>query len=146
MDNGRDLPGYKYYTGLDGDRPGVYVAFLDVHATEAPGELTNGLCLPVDAHRLAQLDRRERNYARVDVSDHVDASGARIWTYVGSSGGRERLAQGLRAGAAVIDGGYLRSVQTAFAKLGQHEYRAAQASLLPGELPVMELTRHELAR
>lgn len=145
MDNRRDLPGYKYYTGPGGDRPAVYVAFLDLRETEAPGQGTNGLCLPVQAHQLAQLDLRERNYARLDVSDRVDAGGARVWAYVGSADGRERLAQGLRTGAAVIDAGYLQTVQAAFGALGRRELQEAQASFDPGDIPVIELMRHELA-
>jgi hypothetical protein len=162
MDNRRDLPGYKYYTGPDGDRPAVYVAFLDLHdegeerytgkvrdVDEGPegrrASVTNGVCLPVDADRLAKLDLRERNYARRDVSDRVEAGGARVWTYVGSPDGRERLAEGLRAGSAVVDAGYLRAVRAAFAALGRAESRAARQSIEPGELPVRELTRHELA-
>jgi hypothetical protein len=133
MDNRCDLSGYKYYTGPDGDRPAVCVAFLDVSETEAPNQRTNGLCLPVDGHQLVELDLRERNYARLDVSDRVDAGGARVWTYVGTAEGRERLALGLRSGAAVIDAGYLESVSAAFATLD------------PGDIPVIKLTRHELA-
>jgi Gamma-glutamyl cyclotransferase, AIG2-like len=145
MDNRRDLPGYKYYTGSGGDRPAVYVAFLDVRETDAPDRRTNGLCLPVEEHQLAELDQRERNYARQDVSDRIDAGGARVWTYVGTPDGRERLARGRRTGAAVIDAGYLQTVEAAFGALGQSEQEAAQASFDPGEIPVIELMRHELA-
>lgn len=139
MDNRHDLPGYKYYTGPDGARPEVYVSFLDVRARE--GASVNGVCLPVDAGRLAELDRRERNYVRVDVSDHVAAGGARVWTYLGSDAGRERLAAGRAGGRAVIDAGYLRVVQSGFRGLGEDEYRACRTSLDPGDLPVRELTR-----
>ena len=57
---------------------------------------TNGLCLPVDDAVLARLDRRERNYSRLDVSDRIDARGARVWTYVGTPEARARLRQGRR--------------------------------------------------
>jgi hypothetical protein len=145
MDNRRDLPGYKYYTRPDGARPAVYVAYLDLHETEASSQpATNGLCLPVDEHGLTQLDLRERNYARLDVSDRVDAGGARVWTYAGTADGRERLAEGRRTATAVIGAGYLRAVRRAFAALGQSECQASQESLDPGDIPVVELTRHEL--
>ena len=142
MDNRRDLPGYKYYTEEAGRRPDVFVAFLDVAPT--PAAATNGVCLPVDERRLEILDRRERNYVRVDVTDRISGDGARVWTYVGSRDGRERLRRGLEAGTAVVHDAYLRDVADAFAALGPDEYRACRRSLCPGALPVRSLTRHDL--
>jgi cation transport regulator ChaC len=143
MDNRLDLPGYKYYTAADGSRPAVFVSFLDV----SPGAgVTNGLCLPVDESTLAALDRRERNYARVDVTDWVDVpGGARVWTYVGLPEARARFDGARAAGTAVIDAGYLRAVQIAFAALGPDERDACATSLEPCDLPVVELARHELS-
>jgi hypothetical protein len=142
MDNSHDLPGYKYYTAPDGSRPAVFMGFLDV----SPGEgATNGLCLPVDEIALAALDRRERNYTRLDVSDRIDVpGGVRVWTYVGLPEARARLDAARAAGTAVIGARYLRAVRTAFAALGSSEFSACAASLEPGDLPVVELTRHEL--
>lgn len=142
MDNRRDLPGYKYYTDPEGRRPAVFVAFLDV--VEDPDASVNGLCLPVDAAALAQLDERERNYVRVEVSDRVQAQGARVWTYTGSPQGRERLRRGRAAGRAVIDAGYLRAVQAGFAWLGEAELSACRPSLHADGLPVVPLRRHPL--
>ena len=145
MDNRRDLPGYKYYTDASGGRPQVYVAYLDlVGAPDDPDAAVNGVCLPVDDWLLSQLDRRERNYERTDVSERVAAGGARVWAYVGSAGGRERLAAGRRDGSAVIDAGYVRTVEAGFAAMGAPEQAACRPSLEPGDLPVLELTRHEL--
>lgn len=147
MDNRRDLPGYKYYTGMDGARPAVFVTFLDVRPSVQPGAAVNGLCLPVDGERLAVLDRRERNYKRIDVSGRIrvdGAAGVRVWTYVGSAGGRERLRRGLAAGTAVIDANYLTGVRDGFTRLGGDEHQACAESLDPGELPVVRLRRHPL--
>lgn len=148
MDNRRDLPGYKYYTDVGGRRPEVFVAYLDLMAVDPPpgdpSSGVNGLCLPVDDAMLEQLDRRERNYARADVSDRVQANGARVWTYIGRPAARERLAEGRRTGTAVIDAGYVRTVEAGFAGLGDDELATVRTSLEPGELPVVELTRHEL--
>jgi hypothetical protein len=155
MDNRRDLAGYKYYTDAAGVRPSVFVAFLDVWATAGPAGPegdggagaaggVNGLCRPVDESELARLDRRERNYERLDVTDLIDAGGARVWTYVGSGAGRARLDEGRRAGTVVIDAGYLSAVQAGFAALGEAEYRACGRSLDPGDIPVVALRRHEL--
>jgi len=142
MDNRRDLPGYKYYTDGDGRRPEVYVAYLDLVAAET--ERVNGVCLPIDDAVLEQLDRRERNYVRTDVSDRIDADGARVWAYLGTAAARERLAEGRRARTAVIDAGYVRTVEAGFGALGADELSAVRASLAPDDLPVVALTRHEL--
>jgi gamma-glutamylcyclotransferase (GGCT)/AIG2-like uncharacterized protein YtfP len=145
MDNRRDLPGYKYYRDARGARPEVFVAYLDLVAAPAdPAARVNGVCLPVDEATLKQLDRRERNYARIDVSDRIAAGGARVWAYVGMVAAGERLAEGRRTGTAVIDAGYVRTVEAGFAVLGDEELATVRTSLHPGDLPVVELTRHEL--
>jgi dephospho-CoA kinase len=147
MDNRRDLPGYKYYTAADGSRPGVFVAFLDIQPSPEGAAVVNGLCLPVGDAALEALDRRERNYERIDVSDRVAtgaAAGFRIWTYAGSAAGRDRLRQGRAAGAAVIDANYVDDVEVAFASLGEAEQSSCSVSLDPGDLPVVPLRRHDL--
>jgi cation transport regulator ChaC len=146
MDNRRTLPGYKYYTDTAGRRPEVFVTFLDVRPAVHPAAV-NGVCLPVDGERLAVLDRRERNYERIDVSGRIrvdGAAGMRVWTYVGSAGGRERLRRGLAAGTAVIDANYLAGVRDGFTRLGGDEHQACAQSLDPGALPVVPLRRHPL--
>jgi hypothetical protein len=149
MDNRRDLPGYKYYTDADGRRPDVFVAYLDlVDAPEDPAAKVNGVCLPVDDATLEQLDLRERNYERTDVSDRVASGapgGARVWAYIGMAAARDRLTEGRRTGTAVIDTGYVRTVEAGFAVLGDDELATVRASLEPGDLPVADLTRHTLA-
>ncbi len=144
MDNRHDLPGYKYYTDAAGRRPRAFVAFLDLRPADGAGAAVNGLCLPVDDESLAALDLRERNYERVDVSDRIEADGARVWAYRGTPAARQRLQEGLRTDTAVIDAGYLRAVRAGFAALGDAEERAARASLAPEGIPVAELTRHDL--
>lgn len=145
MDNRRDLPGYKYYTDPTGRRPEVFVAFLDLSA--ADGATVDGLCRPVTGDELELLDARERNYVRVDVSDRIPVPGARVWTYVGSDDGRERLRIGRAAGTAVIDATYRRAVEAGFARLGLDggQLAACRASLDPDGIPVVALVRHELA-
>jgi hypothetical protein len=141
MDNTRDLPGYKWYADAGGGRPAVFVAFLDI--TECPGGAVNGLCLPVTDGELPALDARERNYERIDVSERI-GSPARVWAYVGSAAGRERLRRGAAAGTAVIPRGYRDGVRAAFQALGAEAWARCEPSLDPGELPVAALTRHEL--
>jgi gamma-glutamylcyclotransferase (GGCT)/AIG2-like uncharacterized protein YtfP len=151
MDNRRDLPGYKYYTDAGGRRPEVFVAYLDLvpesTAPAHPGEAAarvNGVCLPVDDAMLEALDRRERNYERIDVSDRIEAGRAQVWAYIGMAEARARLAEGRRTATAVIDAGYVATVEAGFAALGDGELARVRASLEPGDLPVVQLTRHEL--
>jgi len=146
MDNRRDLPGYKYYTDRAGRRPPVFVTFLDLVPADGDGAAVNGLCRPVAESELVALDRRERNYERIDVSDRIDAGGARVWAYLGSVAGRARCDAGRAAGTAVIDASYLRAVTAGFAAMGEAEHRRCRSSLEPRGLPVTELVRHDLPR
>jgi hypothetical protein len=141
MDNRRDLPGYKHYTDELGRRPAVFVCFLDI--TPDPRGSVNGLCLPVDGARLADLDKRERNYNRVDVSASVNAGGARVWAYVGARASRLRMRWAVAAHRAVIDAAYLDAVAGGFRQLGADEFEACAPSLSPGLLPVVALSRHD---
>jgi cation transport regulator ChaC len=141
MDNTADLPGYKWYADEAGERPAVFVAFLDI--AQRPGGAVNGLCLPVSDAELPALDARERNYQRLDVSDEVRA-GARVWAYVGTDPGRERLRGGRATGTAVIARDYLESVRRGFRALGAPMWAQCEPSLDPGLLAVVALTRHDL--
>ena len=142
-DNMRAIPGYKLYLRRsDGRRPAVYVAFLDLEPDE--GASVNGVVRPVTAAALDELDRRERNYDRVDVSGQIDGLHGRVWTYVGSAEGRERLRRGREEGRAVISRDYLDKVRAGFRALGEEEELAfAESSKLDG-LPVWDLERIDL--
>lgn len=151
MDNGRDLPGYKWYRlRATEERPDAFVAFLDV--VPGAGDV-NGLCLPVDATALRRLDARERNYDRVEVTEVVvrgggtrDGTGGqsetggrpgggrlpgRVWTYVGSAAGRGRLARGVRERRALVSREYLDDVEHGFRALGDEAFAAYRASTDP---------------
>ena len=126
MDNRRTIPGYKYYVDPDtGERPPVHVAFLNIYPA-AEGRV-NGIAFPVTAEALDELDGRERNYDRCDVSDLVDVDG-RVWAYVGSEAGRARCAAGRAAGTAVVAQQYLQQVRHAE----------------PPDLPVRPLLRRDV--
>ena len=129
MDNGRDLPGYKWYRlRATGERPQAFVAFLDL----VPGEgAVNGLCLPVDAAALRALDARERNYERVEVTERIAGARVRVWTYVGSAAGRARLARGLRERRALVSRDYRDGVERGFRALGDGALAAYRASTDP---------------
>jgi hypothetical protein len=119
MDNRVDIPGYKHFLGPDGDRPAVHVAFLDLRSDGAG--TVDGAAVEVDD--LAALDARERNYDRIEITGELDLPG-RVFTYVGSAGGRARLAAGLADGTARISAQYAEGVEAGFAALGRlDEYR-----------------------
>ncbi len=143
-DNEHAIPGYKrYLLRSDGSVPAVFVAFLDL--VEAPNGLVNGVVAPVDEAGLAELDRRERNYDRLDVTAAIDSPPeGRVWTYVGSAAGRARLREGLRTGRAAISRDYTESVDAAFRALGDGEHERFLASSDPDGLPLLDLERVDL--
>jgi hypothetical protein len=140
MDNSVDLPGYKYYVDpADGSRPAVFVAFLDL--VPDPACAVNGIVFPVSGDELRALDARERNYARVDVTDRLPVDG-RAWTYTGTDGARDRFARAMSRGEAVVDRAYLELVRASFAALGAGELTAFhQSTDPPGVVPIRSLSR-----
>ena len=135
MDNRRTIPGYKYYVDPDtGERPPVRVTFLSLYPA-AEGRV-NGVAFPVTADELDALDRRERNYDRIDVTRLIDA-GLRgtVWTYLGSEAARERFA----AGDAVVAQDYFDAIRADFAAAGGLE--AFDRSTDPLTVPLRRLAR-----
>ena len=143
-DNVRAIPGYKLYLRRsDGRRPAVCVAFVDLERD--PACTVNGVVRPVVREELDELDRRERNYDRVEVTGQVEGfEGGRVWTYVGSAEGRERLRRGRAEGRAVVSRDYLEKVRVGFRRLGVDEERAFRESSSLDGLPVWDLERVDL--
>jgi gamma-glutamylcyclotransferase (GGCT)/AIG2-like uncharacterized protein YtfP len=142
MDNRQDIPGYKYYLDENGDRPDVFVAFLDVQPDRTGS--VKGCCTPVTREDLRRLDRRERNYARVEVTDAIGDPLGRTWMYVGSPSGRRRLSLGRETRRAVISREYFDRVEAGFRALGSNEYAALRGSSALDGLPIRDLTRVDL--
>lgn len=118
MDNTVDIPGYKSYRDVNGERPAVMVAFLDI--TPDVGTTVEGVCQPVTAQQLAALDARERNYVRIDVTAAlVGQPAGRHWLYLGSQHGRERARLGRMQGRLAVAQEYYRQVRQAFERLGR---------------------------
>jgi hypothetical protein len=135
-DNVRHIPGYKKYLSReDGSRPGVYVAFVDI--VPDPDSSVKGLVRPLAEGELRELDARERNYDRVDVTELIAARfDGPVWTYRGSPEGRQRLLQGREEGRAVISRDYLAKVRLALEALGDNPPET--------DLPVWDLERVDL--
>jgi hypothetical protein len=110
MDNSQTIPGYKYYVDAStGERPAVFVAFVDIRPAES--DAANGTLFPVTVEELAALDHRERNYERVEVTESIDPRpDGRVWTYLGREAGRERCERGLAEGTLVVSSEYMRLV------------------------------------
>lgn len=138
MDNSVDLPGYKCYRRPDGERPAVFVAFLNI--VQAPGERINGVLFPASAAELDALDARERNYRRIEVSAAVEPrAAARVWAYAGTDAARERFETGMRAGRAVVSAEYRDRVRRGFAALGTGLLDEFAATTDDPPCPVVEL-------
>lgn len=141
MDNTEDVPGYKHYRcRRDGSRPEVCVAFLDL--VPADGEAVNGIRLSVTSEGLAALDRRERNYRRVDVTDRLHPRPpGRTWAYVGRPESRARLRRARARSRAVVSREYREHVLRGFAALGRDALARFWRSTEPDGLPVLDLVR-----
>ena len=140
MDNRVDVRGYKHYRlRSDGSRPPVFVAFLDVVADA--GAVTRGVCVPVQGADLPAIDRRERNYDRVDVTDAVAPAPGTVWAYVGTAAGRRRLRRAREADRAVVSRDYLERTRAAFAALGAAALTEFERTAALDGLPVWELER-----
>lgn len=144
MDNSVSLPGYKYYLDLeDRSRPEVFVTFLNLLA--APGHRVNGMLVPVSAQELVELDRRERNYTRREVTTSIEpAAGGRVWSYFGKPEACQRFATGLRAARAVIDESYLERVRAGFEALSGDGLAEFEQSTDPHGCRTRKLLRVDL--
>jgi hypothetical protein len=143
MDNRIDLPAYKYYVDpVSGERPPVHVAFLDIEPVA--GGSVNGVCVPVTPDQLNGLDRRERQYDRIDVGAQFASLDGPVWVYVGSPEGRERRRVGDRTGATVVARAYWDGVLQGFTLLGKGERLAYETSTSPCGCPIVTLSRRAL--
>lgn len=99
-----------------GERPSIRVAYLDIYGQA--GAAVNGLALPVDADRLAELDAREINYRRVDVTAAFEGDGSgRVFAYVGLDAARERCRRGIEEANAFVSRDYAAAVRCVFERL-----------------------------
>jgi hypothetical protein len=144
MDNSVTLPGYKYYLDAeDRSRPEVFVTFLNL--LPAPGHRVNGMLVPVGAEELVELDQRERNYARREVTTWIEpVAVGRVWSYFGKPAACRRFAAGLRAARAVVDESYLERVRTGFEALSDDALAEFEQSTDPHGCRTLRLLRVDL--
>ena len=139
MDNWEGGEGVKHWLDREsGERPRIRVAYLDLY--EQAGSAVNGLALPVDAERLAELDAREGNYRRIDVSDAFEGEvGGTVFTYVGLDAARERCRRGDAEGNAFVARDYAAGVRLAFERLDSGALAEFDRSTDPLPFPEREL-------
>ena len=141
-DNLRTFSRYKYYIDpKTGERPPVFVTFLNI--VPDPDSAITGVLFPVDDELLLKLDRRERNYQRVDVTEHIEQPvDDTVLTYIGLPEAITRFKQGYAQGQAVIRRDYYELVTAAFGAIGPDELQAFHATTdLPDKLPLRDLVR-----
>jgi cation transport regulator ChaC len=144
MDNRRRLPGYKQYLDpVTGEAPPVQVTFLNL--VRDRGTAVNGVLVAVEEPLLAELDRRERNYRRVEFTGRLsESTPGRVWAYVGTPAARRRYEQGRRRGTAVVEAGYLEFVEDGFRRFGADVLGWFRRSTDRPSCPVRRLRRVEL--
>lgn len=107
-------------------------------------EDVNGMAVRVDADELARLDRRERDYDRLDVTDlirTVRPVDGTVVTYVPRPAAVDRYRQARDAGTAAIEQRYWNLVDSAFAALGADRHERYRATTPAPDAPVREICR-----
>jgi hypothetical protein len=94
----------------------------------------------VDAARLAVLDAREVNYARIDVSSAFEpALPQPVFTYVGTDAARERCRRGAADGDVFASRDYVAAVRRAFEQLGPGALAEFHRTTEPLPFPELDL-------
>lgn len=111
--------------------------------TAAADESCNGVIVRVTADELAQLDWRERDYERTDVTEHIrvenDEPRGPVMTYVPRSSAIDRYESARDAGRAGIRQSYWELVAAAFLDLGGDHHERYTATPAP-DVPVVDMT------
>jgi len=114
----------------------------------ADTESCNGVIVRVSADELAQLDWRERDYERTDVTDQVrvddDTQPGRVMTYVPRPSAIDRYQAARDEGRAGIRQSYWELVSSAFRELGD-DHHDLYVATPPPDVPVVSMTLSTLA-
>jgi dephospho-CoA kinase len=133
---------YGVHRAPDGPERRVTIVALGLAPSE--DESANGIVVRVDEAELARLDRRERDYDRVDVTDRVASAVAlpgRVVTYVPRTSAIERYEAARDAGSAAIEQRYWDLVAGAFADLGEEHLDRYERTTPVPDIPVLPLER-----
>jgi dephospho-CoA kinase len=105
-------------------------------------ETCNGVAVRVTTEELAQLDWRERDYERTDVSDRIRselAAGTRVVTYVPRPSAVQRYETARDEGRAAIRRPYWDLVGEAFRQLGAEHHGRYSTTPAP-DVPVVDMS------
>jgi cation transport regulator ChaC len=121
-----------------GLKPRLAVAYLDIE--EASGEAINGLAIPVDSVRLRELDAREINYERVEVSTALEPSLAHdVYVYRGTAAARRRSRAGADGAEIYASRQYVERIERAVAALGPGQLDEYERSTEPLPFAIRDL-------
>ena len=136
---------WNYGVGhVSGEYAGRAYLLVALGLVAGEAESANGVVGWVADAELAQLDRRERDYDRVDVTELVETLATLdgpVETYVPRRTAIERYETSRDAGAAAIEQRYWDLVAGAFAGFGPTERQRYLATTPPPDVPILELTR-----
>jgi len=139
MNNWEATPLRKHFLDPDsGEQLRIRVAYLDIE--EAPDRTVNGLAIPVDRRRLAEIDRREINYLRIDVSEAFEPALPRpVFAYRATEEARERCRRDQPDAELFVSSDYVAAVRRAFAELGDGALEEFERSTDSLDLPQRRL-------
>lgn len=138
MNNQVDLPEYKYYRlRQNNKRLNGFVTFLNIRPY--PDRIVSGILFRVSNAELKNLDLRERNYQRINITNQLNVKAQNAWVYIGSKDAEQRHQTGLSQEKAVICQDYYNSVQNAYLSLGEKEWANYIATTDKPNLPIMDL-------
>ncbi|HWO84727.1 MAG TPA: gamma-glutamylcyclotransferase family protein [Solirubrobacterales bacterium] len=139
MNNWEAGPKQKHFLDPDsGEQPRIRVAYLDIE--EESGRTVNGLAVPVDRGRLAEIDGREMNYLRIDVSDAFEpALPQSVFAYRATEEARERCRRHRPDAEVFVSSEYVAAVRRAFAELGEEALEEFDRTTDPLDFPQRHL-------
>ena len=141
MDNRLDLPDYKYYIEQKtGNRFNGFVTFLNIRFDK--DKTIIGVLFRVSEPELENLDQRERNYQRIDITHQINrAIQGKAWVYIGLEQAKKRYQEGLQKGCAVVSQNYFDLVHDAYFSLGNYAFSNYIATTDKLEVPTVDLKR-----
>ena len=139
MDNRIDLPNYKYYIEQKtGNRPEGFVTFLNIRPVQ--GKTIIGILFRVSDRELRNLDQRERNYQRIDVTKAIDIPiQEKAWVYIGLDEAEKRYQESLKQDNAMISQDYFDLVHNAYLSLGKEVFSNYVATTDKPRVPILNL-------
>jgi len=139
MNNNLDLPNYKYYRDrISGNRPNYFVTFINIRS--AQDNTIFGILFKVSPAELENLDQRERNYHRIDITNELNINiEGKAWTYLGLASAKQRYQTGLQKHSAVISSNYFNLVRDAYFSLGDRYWHSYMATTDQPEIPIVDL-------